>query len=70
MGGCCFKISYHSLYQNVTEGTFTFVDGRESPEEKRKIQPMHFERGLYPSIVDIVVAMNDQNWKTYRRTKI
>ena len=49
---------YPSLYQNVTEGKFTFIDRRESPEEKRKIQPMHIEPGLYPSIVDIVVAMN------------
>ena len=48
------------MYQNVTEGKFTFVDGRESPEEKRKIQPMHVEPGLYPSIVDIVVAMNEK----------
>ena len=54
------EISYPSLYQNVTEGKFSFVDGRESPEEKRKIQPMHVEPGLYPSIVDIVVAMNDK----------
>ena len=54
------EISYPSLYQNVTEGKFTFVDGRESPEEKRKIQPMHVEPGLYPSIVDIVLAMNDK----------
>ena len=54
------EISYPSLYQNVTEGKFTFLDGRESPEEKRKIQPMHIEPGLYPSIVDIVVAMNDK----------
>ena len=54
-------ISYPSLYQNVTEGKFTFVDGRESPEEKRKIVPMHFEPRLYPSIVDIVVAMNNKN---------
>ena len=53
------EISYPSLYQNVTEGKFTFIAGRESPEEKRKIQPMHIEPGLYPSIVDIVVAMND-----------
>ena len=52
------EISYPSLYQNVTEGKFTFVEGRESPEEKRKIQPMH--PGLYPSIIDIVVAMNDK----------
>ena len=57
------EISYPSLYQNVTEGKFTFVDGRESPEEKRKIQPMHVEPGLYPSIVDIVVAMNDKDRK-------
>ena len=48
------------MYQQVTEGKFTFIDGRESPEEKRKIQPMHIEPGLYPSIVDIVVAMNDK----------
>ena len=48
------------MYQNVTEGKFTFIDGRESPEEKRKIVPMHIEPGLYPSIVDIVVAMNDK----------
>ena len=54
------EISYPCLYQNVTEGNFTFVDGRESPEEKRKIQPMHVEPGLYPSKVDIVVAMNDK----------
>ena len=33
------EISYPSLYQNVTEGKFTFVDGRESSEEKRKIVP-------------------------------
>ena len=37
---------YPSLYQNVTEGKFTFIDGRESPEEKRKIQPMHIEPGM------------------------
>ena len=48
------------MYQNVTEKKFTFYDGRESPEEKRKIQPMHNEHGLYPSIVVIIVAMNDK----------
>ena len=48
------------MYQNVTEGKFTFIVGRESSEEKRKIQPMHIEPGLYPSIVDIVVALNDK----------
>ena len=57
------EISYPSLYQNVTEIKFTFIDGRESPEEKRKIQPMHIEFGLYPSNVDIVVALNDKTPK-------
>ena len=28
--------------------------------KKRKIKSMHIEPGLYPSIVDIVVAMNDK----------
>ena len=54
------EISYPFLYQNVTEGKFTFVDGRENPEEKRKVQPMHVEPGLYSSIVYTVVAMNDK----------
>ena len=54
------EISYPSLYQNVTERKFPFVDGRESSEEKRKIVPMTIEPGLYPSIVDIVVAMNNK----------
>ena len=49
------------MYQNVTEGKFTFVDGRESSEEKRNIVPMNSEPGLYPSFVDIVVAMNNKN---------
>ena len=54
------EISYPSLYQNITEGKFTFVDGRESSEEIKKIVPMNIEPGLYPSIIDIVVAMNNK----------
>ena len=27
---------YPSLYQNVTEGKFTFIDERENPEEKKR----------------------------------
>ena len=30
------KIPYPSLYQNVTEGKLSFIDGRESPDEKEK----------------------------------
>ena len=52
------EILYLSLYQSVTEGKFTFVDGRKTPEEKRKIEPMQIEPGLYPKFVAIVVAMN------------
>ena len=48
------------MYQFVTEGKFLIVDGRERSEEKRKIVPMNIEPGLYPSIVDILVAMNNK----------
>ena len=40
--------------------SFTFLDGRESSEEKRKIEPMHIDSGLYPSFVIIFVAMNSK----------
>ena len=53
-------ISNPSLYQIVTEGKLTFVNGRESSEEKTNFVLMHFEPGLYPSFVDIVVAMNNE----------
>ena len=55
------EISYPFFNQKVTEGKFTFVDRRESSEEKRKVVPMNLERSLYPSIVDIVVAMNNKS---------
>ena len=48
------------MFQKITEGNFTFVDGRESSEEKRKIVPMLIEPGLCPSIVSIFVAMNNK----------
>ena len=54
------EISYPSMYQNITKGSFTFVDGRESSEAKRKIEPMHTEPGLNSSLNDIVVAMNNK----------
>ena len=52
------EILHLSLHQKVTEGKCTFIDGRETPEEKRKIEPMQNETGLYPKFVAIVVAMN------------
>ena len=36
------------------------VGGKKVSEEKRKILPMHIEPGLYPSNVDIVVAMSNK----------
>ena len=44
------EISYLSLYQNVTEGKFTFVDCREISEENRMIAPMNIEPGLIKEI--------------------
>ena len=54
------ETSYPSFYQNVTEVTFNLTGGRESSEEKWKMQPMHIQPGLYPTIVDIVVARNEK----------
>ena len=58
MGACILEISYPSLYQNVNEGMFTFIDGGESSEEKRKTQPMHIELGFCAGIAYKIVAMN------------
>ena len=62
MAGCHFRkiIPFfaqkcYCLYQK-----FTFSDGRESPGEKRKVEPMQIEPGFYPSFIDIVVAMNNK----------
>ena len=48
----CFKI--------LLRESSTFVDGRESPEEKRKDETMLFEPRLQPKFVDIVVALNNR----------
>ena len=55
------KISYPFLYQISTEGKFTFVDGRKSHEEKRKIEQMLNEPKFYSSIVDRDVANDNKN---------
>ena len=46
--------SYPSMYQNVTEGKFMFFDKKLS----KSSQFYYLETGLYPSITDIVEAMN------------
>ena len=48
------EISYRSMYQNVTEGKFMFFDKKLS----KSSDIYYLEPGLYPSITDIVEAMN------------
>ena len=48
------EISYPSLYQNVTEGKFMFFDKKLS----KSSEFFYLETGLYPSITDIIEAMN------------
>ena len=59
MGGCYFRSIVTFIVPKRTEGKLTFIDGTKNSEEKRKIEPMHIEPGLYSSIVDVVVAMNE-----------
>ena len=48
------EISYPSMYQSVTEGKFMFFDKKFS----KSTNFYYLEPGLYPSITDIVEAMN------------
>ena len=48
------KISYPSMYQNVTDGKFMFFDKKLS----KSSDFYYLEPGLYPSITDILEAMN------------
>ena len=63
------KISYPSMYQNVTGGNFLFYD-----ETLSKTKDFcYLEPGVYPSITDIVEAMNsliqDRNNQTRRASE-
>ena len=48
------EISYPTMYQNVTEGKFMFFDKNLSTSSDF----FSLEPGLYPSVTDIVEAMN------------
>ena len=48
------EISYTSMYQNVTEGKFKFLEEKLS----KSTWTHNLEPGLYTSITDIVEAMN------------
>ena len=43
------------MYQNGTKKNLLSLTG-----ERKKNEPIHFEPGLYPSILDTVVAKNDK----------
>ena len=59
------EISYPSMYQIVTEGKFMFFDQKIS-----KLSEFYFlEPGLYPSITDIVEAMNILIQERHNHTK-
>ena len=57
------ELSYPSLYQNITDGNFFYLDAA-TPDTK----PSDFytiDAGLYPSISDVVTEMN----KKFRKEK-
>ena len=60
MGGCYFRSIVTFIKPKRTERKLTFIDGTENSDEQRKIAPMHIEPGLYLSIVDVVMVMNDK----------
>ena len=66
MGGCNFRKSYPSMYQNVTEGEFMFFDKKLSKSSDFN----YLEPGLYPSITDIVEAMNTLIQEKQSRRKL
>ena len=54
MRGAISEKSNPSMYQNVTEGKFMFFDKKLS----KSSEFFYLEPGIYPSIMDIVEAMN------------
>ena len=59
------EISYPSMYQNDTEGKFMFFDRKLS----KSSDFYYLERGLYPSITDIVEAMNTLNQERHNHSE-
>ena len=55
------ELSYPSMYQNITGGKFLFVDDttdRAFQSWEELLEPYFLPPGLYPSIADVVKAMN------------
>ena len=62
MGGSNNRTAYPSLYQNITEGKFFYLD--EATSDTKPSDYYTLDPGLYPSISDIV---NEMNRKTQER---
>ena len=64
------ELSYPSLYQNITEGKFFYLD--EATPDTKPSDYYTFEPGLYPSISDTVKELNRkiQESEKYEKTPI
>ena len=64
------ELSYPSLYQNITEGKFFYLD--EATPDTKPSDYYTLDPGLYPSISDIVNEMNRkiQEREKYEKTPI
>ena len=52
------ELSYPSMYQNITEGKFFFIDDKNPRKRTFSLDPYNIPAGLYTSIVDVIHAMN------------
>ena len=59
------EISYPSIYQNVTEGKFMFFEKKLS----KSSEFYYLEPVLYPSVTDIVEAMNILNQERHKHSE-
>ena len=59
------EISYSSMYQNVTEGKFMFFEKKLS----KSSEFYYLEPGVYPSITNIVEAMNTLNQERHNHSE-
>ena len=60
MGGSYFRSIIPFILPKRDRGKVYFHRWMRKSWGKNKIQPMHIEPGLYPSVVDKVVALNDK----------
>ena len=59
------EISYPSMYQKVTKGKFIFFDKKLS----KSSDFYYLQLGIYPSVTDIVEAMNILNQERHNHSE-